>query len=146
MIIGEYQTKVSDKKRIAIPKKIRDELGEKLILTRGYENCLVLVSEKQWKGIAGEVINGSFINRDIRDTTRFLVGSAVEVLPDSQGRIVIPQPLLKHSQISSEVTFLGLVNWVEIWSSEQWEKRLEYLEKNGEQIAQEISKLNNEKK
>lgn len=145
MIIGEYQTKVSDKKRIAIPKKIREELGDKLILTKGYENCLVLVSEIQWKTIANEVINGSFINRDIRDTSRFLVGSAIEVYPDSQGRIVVPQPLIKHAKFSSEVTFLGLVNWVEIWASDKWEERLEYLEKNGDKIAQEISKLNNSK-
>lgn len=142
MIIGEYQTKVSDKKRIAIPKKFREEIGENLILTRGYENCLVLVSKKQWENIASEVLNGSFINRNIRDTSRFLVGSANEVSPDSQGRIVIPQPLLNHSKISGEVTFLGLGNWIEIWAKEEWEKRLEFLEKNGDQIAQEISKLN----
>ncbi|KKR06164.1 MAG: Protein MraZ [candidate division WS6 bacterium GW2011_GWF2_39_15] len=141
MIIGEYKTKVGEKKRIAIPKKFRNELGENLILTRGYEKCLVLVSETQWKGIASEVINGSFINRDIRDTSRFLVGSANEVIPDSQGRIVIPQPLYDHANFTDEVIFLGLVNWIEIWSKEEWEKRLEYLETNGDQIAQELSKL-----
>ncbi|MBI2356457.1 division/cell wall cluster transcriptional repressor MraZ [Candidatus Dojkabacteria bacterium] len=146
MIIGEYTTKVSEKKRIAIPKKFRDELGENLILTRGYENCLVLVSENQWKGLASEVVNGSFINKDIRDTSRFLVGSATEVIPDSQGRIVIPQPLFTHANFSEEVVFLGLVNWVEIWSKSDWAERLKYLEKNGDQIAQEIAKLNNQAK
>ncbi len=145
MIIGEYKSRVGEKKRIAIPKKFRNELGEKLILTRGYENCLVLVSEQQWKVIASEVINGSFINRDIRDTSRFLVGSAMEVEPDSQGRIVIPQPLFSHAKLCEEVTFLGLVNWIEIWEVEEWKKRLEYLESNGDKIAQELTKLNNTK-
>lgn len=142
MIIGEYKSKVGEKKRIAIPKKFRNEIGNKLILTRGYENCLVLVSEDQWKGIASEVLNGSFINRDIRDTSRFLVGSATEVEPDAQGRIVVPQPLYEHALFEDEVTFLGLGNWIEIWSSQEWEKRLSYLQKNGDQIAQEITKLN----
>lgn len=145
MIIGEYKSRVGEKKRIAIPKKFRNELGDKLILTRGYENCLVLVSEQQWKVIASEVINGSFINRDIRDTSRFLVGSAMEVEPDSQGRIVIPQPLFSHAKLSEEVTFLGLVNWIEIWEVEEWKKRLEYLESNGDKIAQELTKLNSTK-
>ena len=83
MLIGEYKSKLGDKKRVSLPKKFRDQLGENLILTRGYEQALIVVNEQLWKKIATEVIDGSFINKDIRDTSRFLVGGAKEITLDS---------------------------------------------------------------
>ncbi len=141
MLIGEYRSKIGDKKRVSLPKKFRKELGENLILTRGYEDALVLVNKSMWEKIAEDVIGGSFINKNIRDTSRFLVGSAKEVQTDSQGRFVIPEALYEHAELSEEVVFIGLVNWVEIWSKDKWLKRLDYLKKNGDEIADEINKM-----
>ncbi len=142
MLIGEYETKIGDKKRVAIPKKFRDELGKNLILTRGYEGTLVLVNKKMWEKIAKEVINGSFINKHIRDTTRFLVGSATEVETDPQGRIVIPNTLYKYGKFGKEAVFVGLYNWIEIWEKKKWEERLKYLDKNSDEIANAIQEMN----
>jgi MraZ protein len=139
MIVGEYTTKIGPKKRTAIPKKFREELGDELILTRGYENALIIVNKEMWKGIAGEVIGGSFINRNIRDTSRFLVGSAVELDPDSQGRIVIPESLYKHAKFDKEIVFVGLVNWIELWDKGEWEARLNYINENSDKIAEELT-------
>ena len=141
MIIGEYRSRIGEKKRVALPKKLRKELGDNLILTRGYENSLVLVNKEMWSNVASEVTNGSFINSKIRDTSRFLVGSAVEITTDSQGRFVVPQALYEHAELESDVVFIGLVNWVEIWDRKKWEARVAYLQENGEEIAQEISKM-----
>jgi MraZ protein len=143
MVIGEYTSKIGDKKRISLPKKLRKELGNNLILTRGYENALVLVNKDMWQTIAKDVVSGSFINSKIRDTSRFLVGSAVEVNTDSQGRFVIPQALYEHATLNKEVVFIGLVNWVEVWDKKKWEERVKYLQENGDQIAEEISKMSN---
>ena len=141
MLIGEYKSKLGEKKRVSLPKKFRDLLGDNLILTRGYEQALIVVNEELWKKVATEVMEGSFINKDIRDTSRFLVGGAKEIDLDPQGRFVIPEALLEHADIKEEVVFIGLVNWVEIWDKEKWNERLEYLKEHGEQIAQEISKM-----
>jgi MraZ protein len=141
MLIGEYKSKLGKKKRVSLPKKFRDQLGDNLILTRGYEQALIIVNEKLWKNIAKEIMNGSFINKDIRDTSRFLVGGAKEIDLDPQGRFVIPKSLLEHAQIKDEVVFIGLVNWIEVWDKEKWQERLKYLKDHGEQIAQEISKM-----
>jgi MraZ protein len=138
MIIGEYQNRIGEKKRVALPKKFRAELGNSLILTRGYENCLVLVNTKMWESIASEVVNGSFINSKIRDTSRFLVGSAVEVQLDPQGRFVIPQPLFDHAKFEDEIVFIGLVNWIEIWNKKEWEAKLEGLKANSSEIADQL--------
>ncbi|MBP5204444.1 division/cell wall cluster transcriptional repressor MraZ [bacterium] len=141
MLIGEYRNKIGEKKRIALPKKFRDELGDDIILTRGYEGALIIVNKKMWENIAKDVMNGSFINKDIRDTSRFLVGGANEITLDGQGRFVIPEPLFEYANLSNEIVFLGLVNWIEIWDKEKWEKRLSYLQEHGDEIAQEINKM-----
>jgi MraZ protein len=143
MLIGEYHGKLSNKKRTSLPKKFRNELGENIILTRGYEDALILVNQDMWQKIAQDVINGSFINKNIRDTSRFLVGSATEVQTDKQGRFIIPQALFDHAQLKEDIVFIGLVNWVEVWDKNMWQARLEYLKKNGDEIAQELTKMNN---
>jgi MraZ protein len=139
MLIGEYTGKIGEKKRVSLPSKFREELGEEIILTRGYEDALIVVNKKLWKTIASEVMNGSFI-----DKSRFLVGGAKEIELDAQGRFVIPQPLHEHADLKDEVVFIGLANWIEIWDKQKWQERLKYLKENSDQIAQEISKMSKE--
>lgn len=141
MLIGEYHGKISSKKRTSLPKKFRNELGENIILTRGYEDALILVNQSMWQKIAQDVINGSFINKNIRDTSRFLVGSATEIDTDKQGRFIIPQALFDHAQLKEDIVFIGLVNWIEVWDKDKWQERLDYLKKNGDEIAQELTKI-----
>jgi MraZ protein len=141
MIIGEYTSRIGEKKRVSLPKKFRDELGEEIILTRGYEDSLILVNKQMWEKIAKDVIDGSFINKNIRDTSRFLIGGATEVSIDMQGRFLIPEALFTHAGLSKELVFIGLINWIEIWDKERWDKRVEYLKENGDEIAQEIDKM-----
>ncbi len=142
MLIGEYTGKVGEKKRVSLPSKFREELGDEIILTRGYEDALIVVNKKLWESIASEVMNGSFIDKNIRDTSRFLVGGAKEIELDTQGRFVIPQALFEHANLEDEVVFIGLINWIEIWDKKKWEERLEYLKENSDKIATEISKMN----
>ena len=136
--MGEYTGKIGEKKRVSLPSKFRDELGSEIILTRGYEDALIVVNKKLWDTIASDVTNGSFIDKNIRDTSRFLVGSAKELELDSQGRFVIPQSLFEHAGLDDEVIFIGLVNWIEIWDKNKWQERLSYLKENSDKIAQEI--------
>jgi MraZ protein len=145
MIIGEYKSRVGEKKRVSLPAKFREQIGEDLILTRGYEESLILVNKEMWEKVAQGVINGSFTDKNIRDTSRFLVGSAKEIEMDSQGRFVIPESLFNHANLGSEIVFIGLINWIEIWDAEKWQKRVKYLQEHGEEIAQEISKMSVEK-
>lgn len=145
MIIGEYRSKIGDKKRVSLPKRFRDELGEEIILTRGYEDALILVNKGMWEKIAKDVIGGSFINKNVRDTSRFLIGGAIEISIDKQGRFLIPDSLFDHAGLSKDVVFIGLINWIEVWDREKWDKRVEYLKANGDEIANEINKMKEEK-
>jgi len=142
MLIGEYRTKINEKKRIAVPKKFRDELGKELIITRGYENTLVLVDKDRWDRITGDVTNGSFINKNIRDISRYLIGSAIEVNPDPQGRVVISDALCEHAFLENDVIFIGLGNWIEIWDRKKWDEKINSLSGEIDDISAELTKVN----
>jgi MraZ protein len=131
MLIGEYVSKVGAKNRVALPKKLRRDLGEDAVVMRGYEGALLVVSRGNWSTLIEEVLSGPLTSPEVRDTARFLMGGAHEVEFDSQGRFVLPQPLVDHTGVSpgAEVVFVGLGKWVEIWSKERWGERLKFLGK-----------------
>jgi MraZ protein len=138
MLIGEYETKLTEKNRLALPKKFREGLGSKIIVTAGYEGCLIVVNEQMFTNLTKEILEGRFINDAVRDTTRFLIGSAHEIEMDTQGRFVLPQPLKAYANISQEATFLGLMRWVEIWDKEVWDKRKANIAGQSSEIATKL--------
>lgn len=140
-LIGEYQSKLVAGYRLVIPKNLRQSLDDQLIITKGYEGCLVLVTNDQWQNLIKDVKDTTFLNRAVRDTTRFLVGSASPIKTDKQGRFVLPHSLRDYADISpthNKVVFLGLINWVEIWSYDKWNDHQEFIWQNSESIAQEL--------
>jgi len=141
MLIGEYKNTLDEKNRVAIPKKFREFLGDKVIVTRGYEGCLLIVSKKSWQSLIEDTVKGPFTSGALRDTTRFLLGGAFEVELDSQGRFVLPKNLSKYASLQEEACFVGLGRWVEVWDSAKWEERLKFLYNNGSDIADKLSKV-----
>jgi MraZ protein len=146
MLVGQFTSKVGVKKRVAVPKRFRDELGDDLILTRGYEGCLILVDKLRWDQITKDVVAGSFVDKKIRDSGRFLLAGAHEIVLDEQGRFVIPGGLFQYAGLLKNACFLGLVNWVEIWSEEKWREHEEFIKQNGDKIAQEIADVTSARK
>ncbi len=136
MLIGSYYTTLNDKRRVAVPKKFISELGNKVIIAKWYENCLVLVSFDFWDKLLKRLTGGKkTISLGVRDIERFVLGSAYEAEPDNQGRIVIPEALSKYAGLGKEIVFVGLGDRVEIWPKTLWEdKGKELVEETKEYI------------
>lgn len=145
MIIGTYQNNLGEKNRIALPKKFSEEIGRDIIVTKGYDECLIIVDIKRWEKLIANFEQIAFVNSDIRDTRRFLIGSAIEVKTDTQGRFVIPDHLKSYAKIENEGTFLGLIDWIELWDSSVWNKKEETINNESNKIAQKISEILKEK-
>ena len=141
MLIGEYKYRVEAKNRVSLPKKFREEIGNKVVVTQGYEGCLVVVSPTQWEILISDAAAGPFVAEEVRDTSRFLLGGATEVELDEQGRFVLPKNLKDYAKIKKEVCFLGLGRWVEIWASEEWTKRKAYIAKHSGAIGKKLARL-----
>lgn len=137
MFIGEYQTQLGDKNRLALPKKLRSS-DAVLIATRGYENCVLIVDSSRWNTLISEINKKPLLNLTLRDTKRFLIGGAHELELDAQGRFVLPESLKQYAHIDKEVVFLGVGEWIEIWDLDAWKSKLDYLSKNSADIADRL--------
>lgn len=140
MLLGQQEGRVDTKNRIGFPKRFREVLGEKLIITHGYENSLIVVSEEGWKALLEGTEGKPFIESETRETQRFLLGSASFVELDVKGRFIIPNYLKSFGKIREEVIFLGLSRYVEVWGKEHWLQYQEKLVKNIDTIADRLSR------
>jgi MraZ protein len=82
------------------------------------------------------------LNLSVRDTYRCIIAGAFEVDLDKQGRLVVPQSLREFAQIDTDVIFLGMKDWVEIWDLGKWMERLGKITKSADDIAEKLMKLN----
>ena len=122
MLIGEYSHTIDNKGRMIVPAKFRAELGERFIVTKGFDGCLYGYSLEEWKSIEEKIKTLPLITgKDARNFTRFFFSSAIECELDSQGRILITQNLREHAELVKEIVVIGVSTRIEIWSKEKWE-------------------------
>jgi MraZ protein len=138
MLLGQYDGKIDSKNRTAFPKKFREVLGDKLIVTLGYENSLIVVSEENWKALLEGTEGRPFIESQTRETQRFLLGGASNVELDVKGRFILPAYLREFAKIKDDVVFIGLSRYVEIWDKDRWLEYRKSLEKNIDTISQRL--------
>lgn len=141
MVIGQFVSNVSKSRRVAVPKKFRKDLGDRFIVTKWYEKCLVLVSKNSWQSLMDRLTGQTrALTSPVRDTDRFLMASAYEAKCDAQGRIVLPKHLSDYARIANEALFLGLGDRVEIWDKKEWEKRELYIQTHASGMLESIAK------
>lgn len=141
MFMGEYHQKIDDKGRLTIPSKLRYELGESFIVTRGLDNCLFIYPKEEWNQVISkykELPN----TKDARNFMRFFLSGATEVNFDKQGRINIPMPLIKCSDLLKDCIVIGVNERLEIWSKENWDSFIENNEENLSDIADKLFSTN----
>lgn len=147
MLIGQYEGKVDEKNRTALPKKFRNHLGDKIIVTQGFENSLIVVSQNEWESLLEGTRGRPFIEFETRETQRFLLGGASSLELDHKGRFILPSYLRTFAGIGNDVIFLGLSRYVEIWDEKRWKEYSKGLEKNIEKISSRlVTKVGKEEK
>jgi MraZ protein len=132
MLSGEYRHSIDLKGRIIIPSKMRDEMGGKIIITRGLDGCLFGYNEKTWNAILEKLNTLPFTKRDARNFTRFMTSGAITLEFDRQGRVNIPNYLAEYASLIKDVVIVGVINRIEIWSKDKWE---EFMNNNVESLS-----------
>lgn len=129
MFMGEYHQKIDDKGRLTIPAKIRYELGDNFIVTRGLDGCLFVYKNERWEKIINHYQELPNI-KEARNFMRFFLSGANPQTFDKQGRINISSPLIKYAGLSKNVIVIGVGDRLEIWSEDNWNKFIENNEDN----------------
>ncbi|MDX1613582.1 MAG: division/cell wall cluster transcriptional repressor MraZ [Candidatus Promineifilaceae bacterium] len=121
MFLGEYTHTIDDKGRLTIPAKFRGELAAGLVVTRGFDQNLMLFPLDGWKDMAEQILARPLGDKSVRSFRRRLFSGAVDLVPDRQGRIVLPSYLRDFAGIDSEVVVAGMYNYVEVWNTDSWQ-------------------------
>lgn len=141
MLLGHYITRLTTKGRTSIPAKFRKEIGNRAIVARWYEGCLVVVGIEEWKALLDKLTGkADIITQPVRDTDRFILGSAFEIRLDNQGRFVLPRVLREYASLSDEVVFVGLGDRVEVWSKKSWEDREKYIQEHAGKMIEDLAR------
>ena len=137
MFLGEYNPNITEGSRIALPKRIREQIGgDSVVLTKGFEKCVYIYDRSDWAEQAQKYIDSSKVDSretKIRDLERFVYSSATEASIDTQGRVVIPASLLEYANVSGKTAVVGVGNRVEIWDHKSWQ---EYTAKINDELSQ----------
>ena len=122
MFMGAYSHTIDAKGRLIIPAKFREGLGERFVVSKGFDGCLQAYDPESWKDIEAKLKELPQFKKEARDITRFFLGGAVEAEIDKQGRILIPATLRQYAGLEKDVTLVGSGSKVEIWDSAKWNK------------------------
>jgi MraZ protein len=140
VLFGEYELNVDDKNRLLIPSEVRsrikpEEHGEALFLVIGIDRRPWLYPERYYEELVTRQPSDITPGQDLLafDQMHFALASRLE--PDKQGRVLLPDKILKRAGIQKEVTLIGVRDQLELWNRTDWETRREELERRGPEIA-----------
>lgn len=122
MLIGEYEHSLDVKGRLIMPAKIREDVGEKFIITKGLDGCLFGFSINEWANFEEKLKSLPLTNKNARDFVRFFLSGAVECEIDKQGRFLVASNLREYASMEKEVVIIGVGTRIEFWSKDKWEK------------------------
>jgi MraZ protein len=142
MLIGEYIHTIDEKNRMSLPVKFRKEMGKKVIITPGLDQCLFIFTTAEWakvsKRLSGSETDLSFLKADKRSFNRFMFGRAAEIEVDRIGRILIPEFLKDRIGLKNSAAIVGVEDRVEVWTESAWQQQKEIVEKQAERLAERL--------
>ncbi len=141
MFLGEFTHTLDEKGRLTLPARWRDELGDEVVITRGFDPCLFIFPRNKFELIA-QRFDVLGINRaDARALSRFFFSKATDDQLDRQGRVIVPQMLRDFAGIDGEAVIVGANNRIEVWNSQRYAEYNAELEANIAQTSERMAEV-----
>lgn len=134
LLTGTYPRTLDDKKRLALPKRIRETLGEKgtqLFIAQGLDRSLWLYEQTALENLANKLDRVPASDAEARVFRRLFFAQMEAVDVDKAGRILIPDRLIEFAALANEVVLLGVRDHLELWDAGRWQS---YLTDHGPQF------------
>lgn len=138
MFLGEYQHNIDQKGRMAIPARLRDAFSDGLVLSRGFEKCIVVYPQVEWNKLAEKLASLPMTQSKVRRINRSTFSSAFQQELDGQGRVLIPPQLREYAGIDGDVVVVGVNSYLEIWSKGNWEAESASMGEEAWQLAESV--------
>ncbi|EFF41820.1 division/cell wall cluster transcriptional repressor MraZ [Mycoplasmopsis alligatoris] len=140
-MLGLVERKLDDKNRIILPSSLRDALGSSFYLTLGFDGNAEIRSNDEFAKYSSFVENLDMFDKNARVLRRHIIGKAVLITLDSQGRFILPKNILEALTIQKEVVFVPVGSVIELWSKEKFDDdQSQYSADDIASIAQSLSR------
>ena len=127
-LIGEYKCRLDAKSRILLPaalkRQISPEAEDKFVINRGFENCLVLYPQNEWRVISDELKKLNLFKKEDRLFMRYFQRGATELTLDGNSRLLLPKSLLGYAGIVKDVILFAYADRIEVWDTETYKNLL----------------------
>lgn len=124
-----------------MPAKIREDIGEKFIITKGLDGCLFGFSKNEWNNFEEKLKTLPLTNKNARDFVRFFLSGAIECEIDKQGRFLIASNLREYAELEKEAVITGVGTRIEIWNKDKWKAYNSEENLSADQIAENMANL-----
>ena len=141
MLIGEYEHSLDVKGRLILPAKIREDMGEKFIVTKGLDGSLFGFSQTEWANFEEKLKTLPLTNKNARDFVRFFLSGAIECEIDKQGRFLITSNLREYAKLEKDTVIIGVGTRIEIWDKEKWKSYNSDENISADEIAENMTML-----
>jgi MraZ protein len=123
LLTGTHPRTLDDKKRLALPKRVREQLGEvmQLFVTPGADQCLWIYTKDELERLSSKLDATSATDAEARVFRRLFYAQMEAVDLDRTGRILIPDRLLQFASIQHEAVLIGVRDHLELWDAQRWQ-------------------------
>lgn len=138
--LGSYLHTVDDKGRLNLPAAFRrDGNGDRpLVLVHVFENALTLYPEPAWAEVETRLRELLRRKPESRAYVLGITANAVEVSPDRQGRILIPQRLLDAVGIAGPTLVVGAIDRIELWNPDRFAATVQQPAPDAERFTHQV--------
>jgi MraZ protein len=140
--LGEFEVTVDPKGMFIIPagykRQMLDKDGERFVLSRGFDKCLTLYTENQWKKVEAYVSNLNEFNEKARTFKRNFLNGATKLEPDTAGRLLIPKSMMEYASIAKDMIFSAQMDKVELWDATAYRKHTTISSEDMNSLANEV--------
>jgi len=139
---GQETYSLDSKGRVNIPAKMRRSLSpeaqDTFVVTRGVDRCIVAYPLDEWRKYEERFSRLNQYDEQERFFLRMILAWSEEVQLDAQQRIMLPRRHLEFAGIDSKVTIVGVVDHIEFWAPEEFERYLAGFARSYEEVAAHV--------
>ncbi len=123
MFLGEHQHSLDAKGRVILPARFRDQLEDGAVMAKALDGCLAVYPTVEFERVALKMREARERGARERQAARSFFSGAVEIAPDKQGRVAIPQSLREFAHFDAQVIVAGSYDHIEIWDAQRFRER-----------------------
>lgn len=125
VLFGTFEHSLDSKNRLTLPSKVRNDFKSIIMISLGVDGCIEIRSPENFETYFGQIINWGNMKEKARTIQRMISGNTFEVNIDGSNRVLLPELLLKRTNITKDVILVGVRDKIEIWDSKTYAKKQE---------------------